>query len=113
LKTEEGKILSIEQELESAQRRLKQTMSVAEAKMSEEVEWVEEVFSPGNLMSDNLIGFSCLAGLLGYLVGYSQYRKMARPLVLVCLGYEFRESLPPSKTIRGSRSDLQDVNPRL
>jgi hypothetical protein len=87
LRPEGEKIFTIEQELESAQSHLKQTMSVLEAKIGEEVEGAEAAFSPENLLRNNLIGFSCIAGLLGYLIGSSQYRRMVGPIVLVGLGY--------------------------
>jgi hypothetical protein len=87
LKPEEEKTFTIEQELESSHRDLQETISVVKAKMGEEVERAEEVFSPGKLLRDNLIGASCIAGLLGYLVGSSKYRKVVGPAGLAVVGY--------------------------
>jgi hypothetical protein len=39
------------------------------------------------LLRDNLVGAACVAGLLGYIVGSSKYRKVAGPAILVGLGY--------------------------
>jgi hypothetical protein len=39
------------------------------------------------LLRDNIVGASCVAGLLGLLVGSSRYRKVVGPAIVVALGY--------------------------
>ena len=80
-------IAQIEEELDGARRDLQETLSTVEAKVEQEVERAEDVFSPSKLLRDNLIGASCVAGLLGYLVGSSKYRKIVGPAILAGVGY--------------------------
>jgi hypothetical protein len=84
---EEQHIARIEDELDDARRDLHQTLSTVEAKVEQEVERAEDAFSPHNLLLDNLIGASCVAGVLGFAFGSSKYRKVAGPAILVALGY--------------------------
>jgi len=84
---EEEQIARIEEELDGARRDLQETLSVVEAKMEREVERAEVVFSPQKLLSDNLVGASCVAGVLGFLAGSSKYRKVAAAGIVVALGY--------------------------
>jgi hypothetical protein len=106
LKTDDEKILPIEQELESAQRHLKHTMSVVEAKVGEEIVWAEEAFSPGILLRDNLIRISCVAGLVGYLMGSSQSRRLVGPIVLVSFGYVIWRVVLKNRLEDRNRADL-------
>jgi hypothetical protein len=55
--------------------------------VEQEVERAEVAFSPYNLLRDNLVGASCVAGLLGYLIGSSKYRKVVGPVILAAVGY--------------------------
>jgi hypothetical protein len=84
---EQEQIAQIEEELDGARRDLQQTLSAVEAKMGQEVERAEDVFSPSKLLRDNLVGASCVAGVLGFMVGSSKFRKVAGPAILVALGY--------------------------
>jgi hypothetical protein len=84
---EEEHIAQIEEELDGARRDLQETLSTVEAKVEQQVERAEDAFSPQKLLRDNLVGAACVAGLLGYIVGSSKYRKVAGPAILVGLGY--------------------------
>jgi hypothetical protein len=84
---EEEQIARIEEELVGARRDLHETLSTFGAKVEQEVERAEDAFSPHNLLLDNLIGASCIAGLVGFALGSGNYRKVAGPAILVALGY--------------------------
>jgi hypothetical protein len=81
---DEQQIAQIEEELNGAKRDLKQTLSTVEAKVSEEA---ETVLSPRKLIQDNLIGASCVAGLLGFVAGSGKYRKVTAATIVVVIGY--------------------------
>ena len=87
MRPEEEHIARIEEELDGARRDLQETLSTVEAKVEQQVERAEVVLQPQRLLRDNLIGASCVAGLLGYLLGSSKYRKVAGPAILVAIGY--------------------------
>ncbi len=84
---EEEQISKIEEELDGARRDLHETLSAVNAKMEREVERVEGNFNPTEVLRNNLIGAACVAGLLGFVLGSSKYRKLARPMVLAAVGY--------------------------
>ena len=84
---EEEHIARIEEELDGARRDLHETLSAVDAKVGQEVERAEVVLSPQKLLRDNLVGASCVAGVLGFIAGSSKYRKVVGPAVLVALGY--------------------------
>lgn len=88
---EEEQIAQIEEELDGARRDLKETINTVEAKVSETVEAkvteAEEAFSPSNLLRENLVGASCVAGLLGFVTGSGKYRKVAAAAIVFALGY--------------------------
>jgi hypothetical protein len=86
---EEEQISKIEEELDGARRDLHETLSAVNAKMGREVERVEGNFSlnPTEVLRNNLIGAACVAGLLGFVVGSSKYRKLAGPMMLAAVGY--------------------------
>jgi hypothetical protein len=84
---EQENIAQIEEELDGARRDLQETLSTVEAKMEQQVERAEDVFNPRKLLLDNLVGASCVAGVLGYVVGSSKYRKVVGPAILVAIGY--------------------------
>jgi hypothetical protein len=98
---EQEQIAKIEEELDGARRDLQETLSTVEAKVGQEVERAEVVFSPLNLLRENLVGASCAAALLGYLVGSSKYRKVVGPVVLAAVGYAVWKELADL----GSESD--------
>ncbi|HLI80652.1 MAG TPA: hypothetical protein VKV03_11760 [Candidatus Binataceae bacterium] len=81
---EEEQIAQIEEELDGARRDLKETISTVEAKVSE---GAEAVFNPRNLLSDNIVGASCIAGLVGFVAGSGKYRKVAAAAIVFALGY--------------------------
>ena len=81
---DEQQIAQIEEELDGAKRDLKATLSTVEAKVSE---GAEVVLSPRKLLQDNLVGASCIAGLLGFLAGSGKYRKIAAATIVVTVGY--------------------------
>ena len=81
---EEEQIAQIEEELDGARRDLKETISTVEAKVSEVA---EAVFNPRTLLSDNIVGASCIAGLLGFVAGSGKYRKVAAAAIVFALGY--------------------------
>jgi hypothetical protein len=83
---EEG-ITHLEEELVGARRDFQETLSAVEAKVEREVERAEDAFSPHKLLRDNLVGAACVAGLFGFLVGSSKYRKVVVPAILVGAGY--------------------------
>jgi len=80
---DEENIAQLEEELDGARRDLKQTLNTVEAKVSESA----EVFNPRQFIRDNLVGASCVAGLLGFLAGSGRYRKVAAAGIVVALGY--------------------------
>jgi len=84
---EEQQNARVEEELDDARRDLRETLSAVEAKVEHEVERAEVAFSPQRLLRDNIVGASCVAGLLGFLVGASKYRKVVGPAIVVALGY--------------------------
>lgn len=84
---EEEQIARIEAELDGARRDLQETLSAVEAKVEQEVERAEVVFSPQKLLRDNLVGASCIAGLLGFLAGSSKYRRVTGAGIVIALGY--------------------------
>ena len=81
---DEQQIAQIEEELNGAKRDLKQTLSTVEAKVSEEA---ETVLSPRQMIRDNLVGASCLAGLLGFVAGSGKYRRVAAATIVIAVGY--------------------------
>ncbi len=81
---DEENIAQIEEELDGARRDLKETLSTVEAKVSE---GAEAVLSPQKLLRENLVGASCIAGLLGFVAGSGKYRKIAAAGILLALGY--------------------------
>jgi len=87
MRPEQENIGKIEEELDVARRDLQETLSAVEAKVEQQVERAEDAFSPQKLLRENLVGAACVAGLLGYMVGSSKYRKVAGPAILVGLGY--------------------------
>ncbi len=84
---EQENIAQIEEELDGARRDLQQTLSAVEAKVEQQVERAEDAFSPKKMLSDNIVGAACIAGVLGYAIGSGKYRKVAGPAILVALGY--------------------------
>ena len=88
---EEEQIAQIEEELDGARRDLKETINTVEAKVSETVEAkvseAEAAFSPSNLLRENLVGASCIAGLVGFVAGSGKYRKVAAAAIVLALGY--------------------------
>jgi hypothetical protein len=95
---EQEEIAKIEEELDGARRDLQQTLSTVEAKVEEQVERAEDVFSPQKVLRDNLIGASCVAGVLGFMVGSSKFRKVAGPALMVALGYVIWNELAHSRS---------------
>jgi len=87
MRPEQENIGKIEEELDVARRDLQETLSAVEAKVEQQVERAEDAFSPQKLLRENLVGAACVAGLLGYMVGSSKYRKVAGPAILVGLAY--------------------------
>src|ERR1700693_1597663 len=81
---DEENIAQLEQELDGARRALKETLSTVEAKVTE---GAEAVFNLQNLLRENLVGASCIAGLLGFVAGSGKYRKVAAAGILLALGY--------------------------
>jgi hypothetical protein len=86
LNPEDEKTSTIGKELEPAHQDLDQTMNMAEAKMGQELQRAEDSFSPRKLLHDNVVGAACVAGVPGYLVGSSKYRRMVGPAPLVATG---------------------------
>jgi hypothetical protein len=84
---QEEHIAQLEEELDGARRDLQETLSAVEAKVGQQVERAEVVFSPQKLLRENIVGAACVAGLLGFMVGSSKYRNVAGPMVLAALGY--------------------------
>jgi hypothetical protein len=89
---DEEHIARIEEELDGARRDLHETLSAVEAKVEQQVERAEDAFQPqkmlrDKLLVDNIVGTSLAAGLFGFMVGSSRYRKVLGPVVLVALGY--------------------------
>jgi hypothetical protein len=84
---DEERITRIEEELDGARRDLHETLSTVEAKVEQQVERAEDAFNPQKLLRENLVGAACVAGVLGFVVGSSKYRKVAGPALLVALGY--------------------------
>lgn len=84
---EQEQIAQIEEELDGARRDLQETLSAVEAKMEQQVERAEVALQPQRLLRENLVGASCIAGLLGFLIGSSKYRRVAGPAILVAFGY--------------------------
>jgi len=84
MSADEQQIAQIEEELDGAKRDLKETLSTVEAKVSE---GAEGVLSPRKLLQDNLVGASCVAGLIGFLAGTGKYRKIAAATIVVAVGY--------------------------
>src|SRR5271166_4363424 len=89
---DEEHIARIEEELDGARRDLHEALSAVEAKVEQQVERAEDAFQPqkmlrDKLLVDNIVGTSLAAGLFGFMVGSSRYRKVLGPVVLVALGY--------------------------
>jgi len=84
---EDEKIAEIEEELDGARRDLHETLSAVEAKMEQQVERAEGALQPQRILRDNVVGAACVAGILGFAVGTSKYRKFAGPAALLALGY--------------------------
>jgi hypothetical protein len=89
---EQEQVARIEEELDGARRDLHETLSTVEAKVEQQVERAEDAFQPqkmlrDKLLVDNLVGTSLAAGLFGFMVGSSRYRKVLGPVVMVALGY--------------------------
>lgn len=84
---EEKQIIRIEKELDGARQDLQKTLSTVEAKMEQQVEFAEVALQPHTLLQDNLIAASCVAGVLGFLVGSSRLRKVGGAAILAGLGY--------------------------
>ena len=95
---EEQQNARVEEELDDARRDLRETLSAVEAK----VERAEVAFSPQRLLRGNIFGASCVAGLVGFLVGSSRYRKVVGPAIVVGLGYTIWSGLV------NQRSDSDD-----
>jgi hypothetical protein len=102
--TPEKEIAKIEEELDGARRDLHETLSTVEAKMEQEVERAETVFQPTQVLRDNLIGASCLAGLLGFAIGSSKYRKLIGPAIMFAIGYKIWSELATAETDDGGES---------
>lgn len=64
-------------------------MSMAEAKIGQELGRAEDAFNPRKFLRDNLVGAGCVAGVLGYLIGSSKYRRVVGPALQVATGYAF------------------------
>lgn len=82
----------LEEELDGARRDLHETLSAVEAKVEQQVERAEDVLRPQKMLRDkflvdNLVGTSLAAGLFGFMVGSSRYRKVLGPVVMIALGY--------------------------
>ena len=89
---EQEQVARIEEELDGARRDLHETLSAVEAKVEQQVERAEDAFQPqkmlrDKLLVDNLVGTSLAAGLFGFMVGSSKYRKVLGPVVMIALGY--------------------------
>jgi hypothetical protein len=89
---DEEHIARIEEELDGARRDLHETLSTVEAKVEQQVERAEDAFQPqkmlrDKLLVDNLVGTSLAAGLVGFMIGSSRYRKVMGPVVMIALGY--------------------------
>jgi hypothetical protein len=84
---QQEQISHLEEEVVSARRDFQETLSAVETKVEREVERAEDAFSPQKLLRDNLVGAACVAGLFGFLVGSSKYRKVVVPAILVGVGY--------------------------
>jgi len=92
MKPEEGEIARLEEELDGARRDLHETLSAVEAKVEQQVERAEDALDPqkmvrDKLLVDNIVGTSLAAGLFGFMVGSSKYRKVLGPVVMIALGY--------------------------
>jgi len=85
---EEEEIAKIEEELDGARRDLQETLSTVEAKVEQEVERAEVAFSPQKLLRENLLGVSCVAGILGFIAGSSKHRRVLGAVVAVAIGYK-------------------------
>jgi len=89
---DEEKIARIEEQLDGARRDLHETLSAVEAKVEQQVERAEDAFQPqkmlrDSLLVDNIVGTSLAAGLFGFMVGSSKYRKVLGPVIMIALGY--------------------------
>jgi len=89
---DEERIARIEEEIVGARRDLHETLSAVEAKVEQQVERAEDAFHPqkmlrDSLLVDNIVGTSIAAGLFGFMVGSSKYRKVLGPVVMIALGY--------------------------
>jgi hypothetical protein len=89
---DEEHIARIEEELDGARRDLHETLSTVEAKVEQQVERAEDAFQPqkmlrDKLLVDNLVGTTLAAGLFGFMIGSSRYRKVMGPVVMIALGY--------------------------
>lgn len=94
---QEENIAQIEEELDGARRDLQKTLNAVEAKVEQQVGRAEDAFSPQKILRDNLVGAACVAGVLGYIVGSSKYRKVAGPALLVGVGYVIWSGLAHQK----------------
>jgi hypothetical protein len=88
---EEEQIARLEEEIDGARRDLHETLSAVEAKVEQQVERAEDAFQPqkmlrDKLLVDNIVGTSIAAGLFGFMVGSSRYRKVVGPVVMIALG---------------------------
>jgi hypothetical protein len=98
---DDERIAQIEEELDGARRDLQETLTAVEAKVGEQVERAEDAFNPQKLLRDNLLGATCVAGVLGFVAGSGKYRKVAGAAMLVALGYAIWTGLAS----QGSDSD--------
>jgi hypothetical protein len=104
---EEQQNARVDEELDDARRDLRETLSAVGAKVEQEVERAEVAFSPQRLLRENLVAASCVAGLIGFLVGSSRYRKVVGPAIVVALGYTIWSGLANQ---RSDGDDGESVN---
>jgi hypothetical protein len=95
---DEEKIERIEEELDSAQRDLRETMNEVEMKVGEEVERAGGALSLTKALSTNMVGAACVATLFGYLVGSSKYQKVGGAALLVAFGFTVWSSMAERHT---------------
>jgi hypothetical protein len=87
---QEEQIFKIENELNGARHDLRDTMSAVNAK----VEHAEEEFRPVRLIERYPVGASCLAGVLGLVVGSNTKNRIVGPVMLLALlGYAISKGL--------------------
>lgn len=101
--TPEEDITKIESDLEDARRDLQETLTAVNAKIESEVERVEDTFNPEEVLRNNIVGAACVAGVAGFLVGSSKYRRAVMPIVLGALGYAIWKGLSKEGSYENGR----------